>query len=136
MQRLGLVTLLVDDYDRALACYVRDMGFELVEDSFVAPGRRWVVVAPPGGRGASLLLAKAEGAHQAPRVGDQTGGRVFLFLYTDDFRGDHARLTAAGLRFVSAPREEPYGWVAVFEDVYGNRWDLLEESGSGHPATD
>jgi catechol 2,3-dioxygenase-like lactoylglutathione lyase family enzyme len=126
-QSLGLVSLVVADYDEALAFYVGVLGFDLVEDSFVAEqNKRWVVVAPPGGDGARLLLARASTPEQMARVGTQTGGRVFLFLYTNDFRRDHARYLAKGVVFVREPREESYGTVAVFKDLYGNLWDLVQ----------
>ena len=124
-QRLTLTALLVRDYDEAIGFYVGKLGFELVADADQGGGKRWVVVTPSGG-GAGLLLARASGADQQARIGDQTGGRVGLFLHTDDFAADHARMSAAGVRFVEAPRHEPYGAVAVFEDLYGNRWDLIE----------
>ena len=124
MPRISLTALLVADYDEAIAFYVGKCGFELREDTDQGGGKRWVVVAPKGGE-AGLLLAKAVGDQQ-PRIGDQTGGRVGLFLETDDFGRDHAAMTAAGVRFLEAPRQEPYGTVAVFEDLYGNRWDLIE----------
>jgi catechol 2,3-dioxygenase-like lactoylglutathione lyase family enzyme len=126
-QSIGLVSLVVRDYDEALAFYVGVLGFELVEDSFVPEqNKRWVVVAPPGARETRLLLARASNEEQASRVGNQTGGRVFLFLYTDDLRRDHAAYTAKGVRFVRPPAVQPYGTVAVFEDLYGNQWDLLQ----------
>lgn len=126
-QSIALVALVVRDYDEALAFYVDVLGFELVEDREVPEqAKRWVVVAPPGGRGAALLLARASDDAQRACVGRQTGGRVFLFLETDDFARDHARYLAAGVRFVRPPMQAPYGTVAVFEDLYGNRWDLLE----------
>ena len=124
-QRLALTALLVRDYDAAIAFYVGRLGFELVEDT-PQGDKRWVVVRPPGSEGA-LLLARAEGA-QAARIGDQAGGRVFLFLETDDFARDHARMLAAGVVFLEAARHEPYGTVAVFEDLYGNRWDLIQQA--------
>ena len=124
MSRLSLTALLVRDYDEALAFYVGKLGFELVEDTDQGGGKRWVVVRPKGSD-AGLLLARATGA-QAARIGDQAGGRVFLFLETDDFARDHAAFTAAGVRFLEAPRREPYGRVAVFEDLYGTRWDLIQ----------
>jgi catechol 2,3-dioxygenase-like lactoylglutathione lyase family enzyme len=127
-QRLSLTALLVADYDEAIGFYVGKLGFILTADQDQGGGKRWVVVTPPGSD-AGLLLAKAVGPGQAARVGDQTGGRVFLFLETDDFARDHAAMTAAGVRFVEAPRHEPYGSVAVFEDLYGNRWDLIEPRG-------
>lgn len=124
-RRLGLVALVVADYDEALAWYRDKAGFALVEDSPLPGGKRWVVVAPSADVGASLLLAKADGPAQAARIGDQTGGRVGFFLNTDDFAGDHAAMLARGVRFLEAPRHEAYGSVAVFEDLYGNRWDLI-----------
>lgn len=123
--RQTLTTLLVRDYDEAIGFYVGKIGFTLAEDTDQGGGKRWVVVRPGGG-GAGLLLAKAANETQARRIGDQTGGRVFLFLETDDFAADHARMSAAGVRFLEAPRHEAYGVVAVFEDLYGNRWDLIE----------
>ena len=124
MSRLALTALLVRDYDEALAFYVGRLGFELVSDQDQGAGKRWVVVRPRGSD-AGLLLAKAAG-DQAARIGDQAGGRVFLFLETDDFVRDHAAFEAAGVRFLEAPRREPYGTVAVFEDLYGTRWDLIQ----------
>ena len=124
-RHLALLSLLVRDYDEALAFYVGKLGFSLVEDSDMGGGKRWVVVSPGLG-GSRFLLAKAADAVQAAMVGGQGGGRVWLFLHTDDFAGDHARLTAAGVRFLEEPRHEAYGSVAVFEDVYGHRWDLLQ----------
>jgi catechol 2,3-dioxygenase-like lactoylglutathione lyase family enzyme len=123
--RLSLTALLVRDYDEAIAFYVGKVGFALSADTDQGGGKRWVVVTPSGG-GAGLLLARATGPDQAARIGDQGGGRVMLFLETDDFAGDHARMQAAGVRFLEAPRHEPYGVVAVFEDLYGTRWDLIE----------
>jgi catechol 2,3-dioxygenase-like lactoylglutathione lyase family enzyme len=125
-QRLAAITLLVPDYDEARDYYTGTLGFELIEDMPLGGGKRWVVVAPPGGEGARLLLARASTPEQRARIGDQTGGRVFLFLHTDDFRRDYAALTARGVAFREAPREEPYGTVAVFADRYGNLWDLIE----------
>jgi catechol 2,3-dioxygenase-like lactoylglutathione lyase family enzyme len=122
---IATVTLVVADYDEAIAFYVGKVGFELVEDTAMGDGKRWVVVAPAGG-GAALLLAQADGERQAERVGDQTGGRVAFFLRSNDFAADHRRMTDAGVRFLEQPRTEPYGTVAVFEDVYGNRWDLVQ----------
>ena len=132
MQRLTLTTLLVADYDEALDFYVRKAGFDLVEDTDQGGGKRWVVVRPPGSD-AALLLARATG-DQAARIGDQAGGRVMLFLETDDFARDHARMAAAGVRFLEAPRHEPYGSVAVWEDLYGTRWDLIQPARAGTPA--
>ena len=124
-QSLALSTLVVRDYDEAIAFYVGKLGFILTRDDDMGGGKRWVVVTPPGSQG-GLLLAKAVGDVQAARIGDQTGGRVGFFLHTDDFDGDHARMSAAGVKFLEAPRREVYATVAVFEDLYGNRWDLLQ----------
>ena len=122
---LAHVALVVRDYDEAIDFYTRALGFTLVEDTPLNAEKRWVVVAPSG-EGASLLLAKASNDAQLSRVGDQTGGRVFLFLHTDDFQRDHTIYKERGVAFVEGPREEPYGTVAVFTDLYGNRWDLIE----------
>jgi catechol 2,3-dioxygenase-like lactoylglutathione lyase family enzyme len=128
-QSIALVSLLVRDYDEALAFYVGTLGFTLIEDTFIAEqNKRWVVVAPPGTNACHLLLARAAGDEQASRVGNQTGGRVFLFLYTDDLARDHAAYRAKGVEFVREPKREPYGTVAVFRDLYGNLWDLLQPS--------
>ena len=124
MQRLTLTALLVRDYDEAINFYVGKAGFDLVEDTDQGGGKRWVVVRPPGSD-AGLLLARATG-DQAARIGDQSGGRVMLFLETDDFARDHARMAAAGVSFLEAPRHEPYGSVAVWEDLYGTKWDLIQ----------
>ena len=124
---LGLVSLVVRDYDEALDFFVGKIGFELIEDSEVpAQSKRWVVVAPVGGSGARLLLARASTPEQEARIGTQTGGRVFLFLYTDDFWRDYERYRALGIEFVREPRNEPYGIVSVFKDLYGNLWDLVQ----------
>ena len=125
-QAIAHVALLVPDYDEALAYYRDVLGFAVLADDDLGGGKRWVLVAPAGGAGTALLLARAATPAQAARVGDQAGGRVFLFLHTDDFARDHARLTARGVAFAEAPRREAYGTVAVFVDRYGNRWDLLE----------
>jgi catechol 2,3-dioxygenase-like lactoylglutathione lyase family enzyme len=125
-QTFATVALLVADYDEALAFYRDVLGFALVADTPLGDGKRWLVVAPNGGTGAHLLLAKAEGAAQKARIGDQTGGRVGFFLETDDFARDHEGFISRGVRFLEAPRHEPYGTVAVFEDLYGNKWDLIE----------
>lgn len=124
-QHIGAVALLVHDYDRAIAWFIEKLGFILVSDTPLSPSKRWVLVAPPGG-GTQLLLAKAATPEQAARVGDQTGGRVFLFLHTDDFQRDYADFTARGVTFLEKPRVESYGTVAVFEDLCGNKWDLVE----------
>jgi catechol 2,3-dioxygenase-like lactoylglutathione lyase family enzyme len=129
MQTLSLVSLVVKDYDEALGFYVGKLGFTLIEDSFVPEqNKRWVVVSPPGaaGQGAKLLLARASNPEQASRVGNQTGGRVFLFLYTDDFWRDFNAYKAQGIEFVREPSEAPYGTVAVFKDLYGTMWDLVQ----------
>ena len=120
-----LITLVVRDYDEAIGFYRDKLGFHLLEDSPLSEEKRWVVVAPDTG-GTSLLLAKAGDAMQEQRIGDQTGGRVFLFLQTDDFRRDYERYRAAGVRFLEEPRVEEYGVVAVCVDLYGNKWDLIE----------
>lgn len=124
-QRLNLTALLVDEYDTALSFFVGKLGFEVREDTELGDGKRWVVVAPQGGA-SGLLLARTVGDRQRNAIGDQSGGRVFLFLETDDFARDHLAYTQRGVRFVEDPRHEPYGVVAVFEDLYGNRWDLIE----------
>ena len=126
-RRLSLIALVVRDYDEASGFYRDILGFDLAEDTHLGEGKRWVVVTPGAG-GSGLLLARASAPQQTARIGDQTGGRVFLFLETDDFERDHARFTEAGVRFVRPPKREPYGIVAVFEDLYGNRWDLIQPS--------
>ena len=129
MQWLSLVSLVVKDYDEALAFYVGKLGFRLIEDSFVPEqNKRWVVIEPPGaqGKGAKLLLARGVGPEQTTRIGNQTGGRVFLFLYTDDFWRDFNAYKALGIEFVREPTEAPYGTVAVFKDLYGTLWDLVQ----------
>lgn len=128
LARLAHVALLVRDYDDALAFFTRQLGFRCIEDTPVGDGKRWVLVAPAGG-GTALLLARAVGPAQTAAVGRQAGGRVFLFLHSDDFAADHAALLARGVTFVEAPRREAYGTVAVFLDLYGNRWDLIEPAG-------
>lgn len=125
-QAIATIALVVSDYDEALAFYREKLGFRLIEDTPLAPGKRWVLVAPPGDAGARLLLARADGPEQDAVVGRQGGGRVMLFLETDDFARDHARMLASGVRFLEPPRHEPYGTVAVFADLYGNKWDLIE----------
>lgn len=125
-QRIATVTLVIPDYDAAIDFYVGVLGFRLIEDTPLHTDKRWVLVGPDGDRGARLLLAKAATAAQRAVVGVQTGGRVFLFLGTDDFARDHHRLTCAGVSFLESPRPEPYGTVAVFQDPFGNRWDLIE----------
>lgn len=127
-QAIGYVTLVVRDYDEAIAFYTGALGFDLVEDTPLEDGRRWVLVGPAGAGGTRLLLARASGPEQEARIGGQTGGRVAFFLHTDDFRRDHEAMKARGVKFSEEPRREAYGTVAVFEDLYGNRWDLLEPS--------
>ncbi|MEU9191508.1 VOC family protein [Streptomyces hundungensis] len=128
MPHIALITLVVRDYDEAIHFYTGALGFELAEDTDRGDGSRWVVVRPRGSAhsSVSLLLARAKDEAQLASVGAQTGGRVGFFLHTEDFAGDHARMLAAGVRFLEDPRHEPYGSVAVFEDLYGNRWDLLQ----------
>lgn len=125
-QHIGAFALVVRDYDEAIAWYRDVLGFELIEDTVLSPEKRWVMVAPPGASGTRLLLARAATPEQASRIGNQTGGRVFLFLYTDDFRRDYDDLRAKNVTFVRPPKEESYGTVAVFEDLYGNLWDLIQ----------
>jgi catechol 2,3-dioxygenase-like lactoylglutathione lyase family enzyme len=127
-QHISAVTLLVPGYDDAIAFYVGALGFSLVEDRVMSPTKRWVLVAPPGSRETRLLLAKADGPAQVARIGGQTGGRVALFLTTNDFAHDHAAMLAHGVKFRESPRQEPYGTVAVFEDPFGNAWDLIQPS--------
>lgn len=123
--RIATVALVVRDYDEAIGFYVEKLGFELIADTAWGGGKRWVLVAPPGSD-ARLLLAQAGDEEEASRIGNQTGGRVGFFLETEDFAGDFARFTANGVKFLEAPRHEPYGSVAVFEDLYGNKWDLIQ----------
>ena len=125
-RHIAAISLLVRDYDEAIAYYTQKLGFVLVEDADLGGGKRWVRVAPRGAAETSLLLAKAANERQTAQVGDQMGGRVGFFLHTDDFRRDHAAMSAQGVNFVEAPREEAYGTVVVFEDLYGNRWDMIE----------
>jgi catechol 2,3-dioxygenase-like lactoylglutathione lyase family enzyme len=126
-QSIGQVAIVVRDYDEALEFYVGVLGFSLIEDTPIpAQSKRWVVVAPPGANSSRLLLARAVGDEQSSRIGNQTGGRVFLFLYTDDFWRDFRAYKSKGIAFVREPKEEEYGTVAVFKDLYGNLWDLLE----------
>jgi catechol 2,3-dioxygenase-like lactoylglutathione lyase family enzyme len=126
-QSIAHVALVVRDYDEAIAYFTEKLRFTLVADvALPEQGKRWVLVAPPGSSGASLLLARAATEEQAAFVGNQAGGRVFLFLETDDFERDFRNMTAAGIKFVRPPVDAPYGRVAVFEDLYGNRWDLVQ----------
>ncbi len=131
-QTLAHVALLVREYDEAIAFFTESLGFDLIEDTPLGDGKRWVLVAPPGSAGAALLLARAATPEQELRIGDQTGGRVFLFLRTDDFWRDYERMRARGVRFTEAPRRESYGTVVVFLDLYGNKWDLVQPTPSGH----
>lgn len=129
-QTLGYVALVVRDYDEAIAFFAEKIGFRAVEDSAAidrdGQSKRWVLVAPPGSTGTNLLLAKASTTEETSRIGNQTGGRVFLFLHTDDFWRDYRAMTSRGVKFLGPPREEAYGTVAVWEDLYGNKWDLLQ----------
>ena len=126
-QRIFHVALVVRDYDEAIAFFCGKLKFTLVEDTYQPEqDKRWVVVAPPGSTGTSLLLARASRPEQVPFVGNQTGGRVFLFLETDDFWRDYHAMRAEGIRFIREPKDEPYGIVSVFEDLYGNLWDLVQ----------
>jgi catechol 2,3-dioxygenase-like lactoylglutathione lyase family enzyme len=125
------VAVVVRDYDEAIDFYTQKLDFTLIEDTYqAAQDKRWVVVAPPGSEGTSLLLARASNAQQEAVIGNQTGGRVFLFLNTDDFGRDYAKLVSRGVVFIREPKTEPYGTVAVFKDLYGNLWDLLELKGT------
>ena len=128
-QSIATIALVVDNYDRALGFYRDALGFELLSDLDLGGGKRWVVVAPPGRSGAQLLLAKADGEAQRAAIGNQGGGRVMFFLNTTHFERDHTAMTARGVKFVEAPRHETYGSVAVFEDLYGNKWDLIQPKG-------
>lgn len=125
-QHIAHIALVVSDYDEAIRFYTQKLGFDLLEDTPLSGTKRWVLVAPKGSAGCCLLLAKAANDFQQSRVGNQAGGRVFLFLHTDDFWRDYHALLANGIRFVRPPSEAAYGTVAVFEDLYGNLWDLIE----------
>jgi len=125
-QTLGYVTFLVRQYDEAIAFFANGLGFRVVDDTMLGDGKRWVLVAPSGPTGTCLLLAQASTPEQMSRVGNQAGGRVFMFLHTDDFWQDYDSMKLKGIKFREEAREEPYGTVAVFEDLYGNKWDLLE----------
>ncbi|WP_367388628.1 VOC family protein [Lewinella sp. LCG006] len=128
-QHIARIALVVADYDDAIAFYTQKLKFELLEDTQLTPEKRWVVVAPPGGKECALLLARAANEEQRKSIGNQTGGRVFLFLYTDDFWRDFENMKAEGIEFVRGPVEEPYGTVAVFKDLYGNLWDFIQPKG-------
>lgn len=129
-QTLGYVALVVRDYDEAITFFTQILGFDLIEDSpskdRTGEAKRWVMVAPPGSEGTQVLLAKASNLEEASRIGNQTGGRVFMFLHTDDFQRDYKAMIERGVKFNEKPRAEEYGTVAVFEDLYGNKWDLLQ----------
>ncbi|NOD87695.1 MULTISPECIES: VOC family protein [unclassified Ruegeria] len=125
-QNLHAVTLVVPDYDAAISFYTEALKFQLLQDIDLGDGKRWVLIAPPGSNGSSLLLAKADGPDQETAIGNQTGGRVGFFLQTDDFYRDHTDMLARGVTFEETPRSEPYGQVAVWRDPFGNRWDLIE----------
>ena len=128
-QSIGHISVVVRDYDEAITFYVKTLGFTLVEDTYIASqDKRWVIVAPPGSTESRLLLARASNDEQASRIGNQTGGRVFLFLFTDDFWRDFRNYQGKGVVFIREPKQEPYGTVAVFEDLYGNQWDLIQPS--------
>lgn len=129
-QHIARIALVVDDYDDAIRFYTEKLDFELIEDRILSETKRWVVVSPPNATECAILLAKAATDEQRARVGNQTGGRVFLFLYTDDLERDYAKMTARGVRFVRPIITEVYGKVTVFEDLYGNLWDLLEPTGN------
>jgi catechol 2,3-dioxygenase-like lactoylglutathione lyase family enzyme len=125
-QTIAQITLLVKDYDEAIAFYTGPLGFSLLEDTQLSPQKRWVRIAPPGATETSLLLVRASGEEQEKSIGNQTGGRVAFFLYTDDFERDYQRMKSQSVRFLDAPRKEAYGTVAVFADLYGNLWDLIQ----------
>ena len=125
-QSLAHIALVVRDYDEAITFYTGRLHFKLIEDTRLSETKRWVIVSPPNSNGCQLLLAKAANEEQESRIGNQTGGRVFLFLYTDDFKRDHQDMLSNGIEFVRAPVKEEYGTVAVFKDLYGNLWDLIE----------
>ncbi|MFD2203437.1 VOC family protein [Shivajiella indica] len=127
-QSLVHIALVVNDYDEAIDFYTKKLKFILTEDTYLSETKRWVIVTPPGGGGASLLLAKASNLEQKSRIGNQTGGRVFLFLHTDDFERDFKNLLVHDINIINGPRDEIYGKVAVFEDLYGNQWDLIQPS--------
>ena len=125
-QQIGHITLVVDDYDEAIKFYTEKLNFKLKEDTALSETKRWVIVTPPGSDGCGLLLAKAANDEQKQRIGNQTGGRVFLFLFTSDFWTDYKQMVQNGIIFTRNPSEEEYGTVAVFQDLYGNLWDFIE----------
>jgi catechol 2,3-dioxygenase-like lactoylglutathione lyase family enzyme len=133
-QAIGAVAVLVRDYGEAIEFYTRSLGFNVVEDAQLGEGRRWVLLAPPGSGECRVLLARAKNGEEAQAIGRQAGGRVFLFLHTDDFGRDYSNMKRRGVRFAEEPREEAYGTVAVFEDLYGNKWDLLMPRKPAPPA--
>ncbi len=130
-QHIAQLSLLVDDHDRAIAWYTTALNFELIEDVHLSNTKRWVVIAPKGSNGTRILLAKATTPEQVAAIGDQCGGRVFLFLHTDDLARDHAHMTKAGVEFIRGPEQQPWGLVAVFRDLHGNLWDLIQPKASG-----
>lgn len=130
-QSIATLTVVVRNYDEALAFYTKKLGFQLLQDTPLPDNKRWVLVTPPESRGVALLLAEAATPEQSLAIGNQTGGRVFLFLHTDDFWRDYKAYQSRGVRFLETPRKESYGTVAVFEDLYGNKWDLLEPAAPG-----
>jgi catechol 2,3-dioxygenase-like lactoylglutathione lyase family enzyme len=134
-QSIAHLTLVVQNYDEALAFYTQKLGFELLQDIPLPDNKRWILVAPANSRSAALLLAEAATPEQSLAIGNQTGGRVFLFLHTDDFWRDYNAYQSRGVRFLETPREESYGTVAVFEDLYGNKWDLLQPAATGERQT-
>jgi|TARA_B110000211_G_scaffold36650_1_gene36851 catechol 2,3-dioxygenase-like lactoylglutathione lyase family enzyme len=125
-QRISNIALVVEDYDDAIAFYTKKLKFQLIEDTELGGGKRWVQISPPNGNGTNILLAKASNAQQSQSVGNQAGGRVFLFLQTNDFWRDYQEMKAQGVEFTEEPREEEYGTVVVFKDLYGTQWDLLQ----------
>jgi catechol 2,3-dioxygenase-like lactoylglutathione lyase family enzyme len=127
-QHIAHIALVVDDYDKAIQFYTGKLNFDLIEDTILSENKRWVLIAPKGSSGCKLLLARAASEEQVSRIGNQTGGRVFLFLHTDDFERDYHDLKSKEIEFVRGPSKEDYGTVAVFKDIYGNLWDLIEPS--------
>ena len=125
-QRIAHIAIVVKDYDEAIEFYTRKLKFNLIEDTRITDTKRWVLLSPPGSGSCQLLLARAASEEQSSRIGNQTGGRVFLFLYTDDFYRDYHRMREEEIRFIREPAVEPYGIVAVFQDLYGNLWDLIQ----------
>ncbi len=125
-QKLGAITLLVRNYDEAIEFFTKKLGFHLIEDTRLSETKRWVLISPNSSKETCLLLAEASTEEQKAQIGNQTGGRVFLFLNTSDFWTDYHQMKNNGIHFVEEPRNEKYGWVVVFEDIYGNKWDLIE----------